>query len=188
MKNIFYTLVIVLSGAAFAEQQPLPPKQQQPVPPQQQEVVEFSTLFKVFVCTKVQQDYNCESGAMAPEKASIKLEKSGHEGVLRGQLNLENAEIKGYKHAADIFVMKHTTQQGTHYGFHLAQAFAKNDVQVDELSRTHGSIHLDHPANLNEVAYYGRITTDGDQLYIPVLIVAPANAQSRMMKVNPSVF
>ncbi len=188
MKNIFYTLVFVLGGAAFAEQQPLPPKQQQPVPPQQQEVVEFSTLFHVFVCTKVQQDYDCKSGSMAPEKAAVKLEKSAHEGLLKGVLKLESAEVAGYKHEAEIFVMKHTTQHGTHYGFHLSESFAKENAQVDDLSRTHGSIHLDHPANLNEVAYYGRITVDGDQLYVPVLIIAPANAQARTMKVNPSVF
>lgn len=181
MKNIFYTLVFVLSGAAFAEQQ-------QPVPPQQPEVVEFSTLFKVFVCTKVQQDYNCESGNMAPEKAAVKLEKSAHQGLLKGVLKLESSEIAGYKHDAEIFVMRHTTPHGTHYGFHLSESFAKADAQVNDLTRTHGSIHLDNPANLNEVAFYGRITTDGDQLYIPVLILAPANAQARTMKVNPSLF
>ena len=188
MKNIFYALVFVLSGVAFAEQQPLPPKQQQPVPPQQEEVVEFSTLFKVFVCTKVQQDYKCDEGEVAPEKVAVKLEKSAHDGLLKGILNLESLEIQGYKHDAEIFVMKHTTAHGTHYGFHLSESFAKVDAQPSDLVRTYGSIHMDCPENLNEVAYYGRITVDGDKLYVPVLIIAPANAQARTMKVNPSVF
>lgn len=184
MKSLFCSLVFVLSAAAHAYQ----------LPPLQQEVVEFSTVFNVFVCDKVQgqqEDYDCKAGVISTEKASVTLEKSAdHQGVAAGRLSLAS-ETDGYKHDANIMVKRHTTQHGTHYGFHVSEAFFKADAQQPEvLSRTYGSIHVDAPANLNEVAFYGQIVKTDSKLYIPVLIIAPATAepQQRMMKMNPSMF
>lgn len=188
MKTFIYSLVFVLAGIAHAEQQPVPQ------PPAQQEVVEFSTFFSVFVCDKVQgqqEDYDCKAGMVSAEKASVTLEKSAdHQGIAAGRLSLAS-ETDGYKHAADIMVKRHTNQYGTHYGFHVSETFFKADAQQPEVfNRTYGSIHVDAPANLNEVAFYGQIVKTDSKLYIPVLIIAPAAAepQHRMMKMNPSMF
>lgn len=183
MKNIFYALVFAFGATAFAEQQP--------VPPQQPEVVEFNTYFEVFVCTKVNQEYSCEASNVAAEKASVKLEKSAHEGLLVGTLQLDkNADV--YRHVAELKVMKHTTQQhGTHYGIHIQETFYKSAQQMpSEFDHTYGAIHMKSPADLNEVTFYGRIVKTDTQLFIPVLVVAPASAQpqQRVMKMNPKLF
>lgn len=192
MKKILLTLVFVLGAMAQAEQQPQPPVQP--------EIVDFDACFNVLVCTlknpqqlrpSDMKDLECDTTEIKTEKMSVALEPSReHEGLLVGKLEL-NSEANGFKHMGKVVVAKDMTKQVKNYGFMVEESFFKSDEeQPHELDRTYGAVRVNLPAELNDIAFIGKIMLVEDKFYIPVLGIAAAGSTPQMIIKNfkPSLF
>lgn len=180
MKKAFLAIMFAFGTLAFADQQP---------PQPQPEVVQFDTCFNVLVCTLKNpdqrptnhQDLECDMQAISTEKMSVTLEPSReHQGVLVGNLELAK-EADGFKHVGKVVVAKDTTKQVKNYGFMIEDAYYRADEQMpSELDRTYGGVRLNLPAELNDVAFIGRIKVVDDKFYIPVIGIAAAGSTPEM--------